>query len=307
MDSTTAPFVSAVICTRNRPNKIGQAVEAILANTYPNFDLTIIDQSTNDETEAIVGSIRTSNNRINYQRMKQSGLARARNLGINSTTGEYIACTDDDCIVPTDWIQKIVLAFEQERDGELLYGQVVPAYPDGDGTELTPFLMFDKPERLDRQNGFRVFGMGANFAVRRSMFERVGLFDEALGAGGPLKSCEDFDLSYRAYRRGAVILLRPEIKLRHDGRREREDWPALLLNYGFGDAAFYIKHVRCGDPRATWMALKHFTVGSAKFVIKRAIGRRNTSSQYLKGFVQGVRGSLKFGVDPKTLLYTHER
>ena len=56
MQNSPQPFVSAVICTRNRPDKIGNAVESVLANTYPNFDLTIIDQSTNGETEAIVAS-----------------------------------------------------------------------------------------------------------------------------------------------------------------------------------------------------------------------------------------------------------
>jgi glycosyltransferase involved in cell wall biosynthesis len=48
----------------------------------------------------------------------RSGLSRAYNLAIASTTGQYIACTDDDCIVPADWIEKIVKAFEEQRDGD---------------------------------------------------------------------------------------------------------------------------------------------------------------------------------------------
>src|SRR5262249_44169653 len=204
----------------------------------------------------------------------QSGLSRARNLAIATTTGEYIAFTDDDCIVPTDWIEKIVKAAEDQRDGELIYGQVLPAYPEGDGEALTPGLRIYKPERLDRTNGFRVYGMGANFAARRSLFERTGRFDEALGGGGLLKSAEDFDLAYRAYRRNAVILLRPEVIVRHDGRREREDWPALLRGYGFGDGAFYSKHVRCRDPHAAWLGAKFFGVIGAKFIVKRTLGGR---------------------------------
>src|SRR5262245_23362353 len=124
MENTSQPFVSAVICTRNRPDKIGSAVESVLANTYPNFDLTIIDQSTNDETEAKVCGIGERDGRVRYQRMSKSGLSRAYNLAIASTTGPIIAFTDDDCIAPTDWIEKIVEAFEDQRDGELLYGQV---------------------------------------------------------------------------------------------------------------------------------------------------------------------------------------
>ena len=181
---------------------------------------------------------------------------------------------------------------------------MLAAFPEDGGAELTPSLCIDKPERLDRANGFRVFGMGANFAARRSLFERAGTFDEMLGGGGPLKSSQDFDLAYRAYRRNAAILLRPEVIVRHDGRREREDWPALLRAYGFGDGAFYSKHVRCRDPYAAWLAAKSLGVMCARYVAKRALGNRPGEIEYLSGFVQGVRGGLKFGVDQATLLYT---
>lgn len=278
----------------------------VLINSYPNFDLNVIDQSTNGETEAVVRRAGEVDTRVGYQRMSKSGLSRAYNLAIASTTGSIIAFTDDDCLVPSDWIDKIVKAFEEQRDGELLYGQVVPAYPEEGGDVLTPLLRIGKAERLDRASGFRVFGMGANFAARRSLFQRAGTFDEMLGGGGPLKSSQDFDLAYRAYRRNAAILLRPEVIVRHDGRREREDWPTLLRAYGFGDGAFYSKHVRCRDPYAAWLAAKNFGVMSAKIVARRAFGRRPAEIDYLMGFVQGVRGGLKFGVDRATLLYTEK-
>jgi glycosyltransferase involved in cell wall biosynthesis len=307
MDTPARALVSAVICTRNRPDKIGQSIEMVLANRYPNFDLTIIDQSTNDETETIVRAISQHDARVRYQRMTTSGLSRAYNQAIVSTSGDTLVFTDDDCLAPPDWIDNVVTAFGREPDGELLYGQVIAAFPEAGGDKLTPVLVINKPERLDRKHGFRVFGMGANFAARRSLFERIGLFDVALGGGGPLKSSQDFDLAYRAYRHGAVTLLRPEVVMRHDGRREIEDWPTLLLAYGFGDGAFYSKHVRCRDPYAMWLTLKVFAKTTAKVVIKRALGEKTLNAQYLKGLVHGVRGGMKFNVDRATLLYTQER
>ena len=95
--------------------------------------------------------------------------------------------------------------------------------------------------------------MGANFAVRRRLFDAIGGFDERLGCGGPLRAGEDFDFAYRTYRSGAAILLRPDVSLLHDGRRERSEWPGLVRNYGIGDGAFYSKHIRCGDWRAMQM------------------------------------------------------
>lgn len=301
MDDMPLPFVNAVICTRNRSDKIGRAVETVLANTYPKFDLTVIDQSTNDETEIIVREIASKDSRVRYHRMNQSGLSRAYNQAISRTTSPILAFTDDDCLAPSDWIDKIVAGFEENKDAELMYGQVLAAYPEDEA--LTPALRIEKPERLDRTNGFRVFGMGANFAARRTLFERAGYFDEALGGGGPLKSSQDFDLAYRAYRHDAPILLRPEVIIRHDGRREIADWPALLRAYGFGDGAFYSKHVRCLDPYAVWLVAKLVYIITGRVVLGCIRWRKPGEIYYSSGFVQGVWSGLKFGVDRSTLLY----
>ena len=303
MEAGIAPLVSAVICTRNRADKIGQAIESVLANTYSNFDVTVVDQSTNSETEKIVRSLAQGNSRVRYNRMSQAGLSRAYNLAINCTTGTHIAFTDDDCIVPTDWMQKIVHAFQEQPDSELLYGQVLPLHPDSVEIGWTPSLTFDKPERLDQINGFRIFCMGANFAARRSLFDRVGLFDEALGGGGPLKSSQDFDLAYRAYRRGAAILLRPEVTLLHDGQRTTADGPALLFAYGFGDGAFYSKHARCLDLYATWLTTKVLAKAGVKSAVRSVLSYKTDNNAYFWGFIKGAREGMRFDVDRSTLLY----
>ena len=294
--------VSAVICTRNRPDKIGQAVASVLANDYPNFELTVIDQSTTDATEVAIRDLLDADPRLRYVHSDEPGLSRAYNNGIGRTTGEIIAFTDDDCIVPTDWIQHIATAFESEPDGDLLYGQVVPAYQDAE-SGLTPSLPITEPTRLSRKDGFRVFGMGANFAARRRLFTRVGQFDEILGGGGPLKSSQDYDLAYRTYRSGSVILLRPEVTLRHDGRREAEDWPALLTAYGIGDGAFYSKHVRCRDPYALWLLTRRLTDAFGRVLVRAVLRRRPNGGQYARGMLVGIRDGFKFGVDRQTRLY----
>jgi glycosyltransferase involved in cell wall biosynthesis len=298
-----AAHVSAVICTRNRPDKIGQAVASVLANDYPNFELTVIDQSTTDATEVAIHDLLDADPRLHYIHSDEPGLSRAYNNGIGRTTGEIIAFTDDDCIVPTDWIANIAAAFESEPDGELLYGQVVPAFDQGDEFGLTPSLPITQPTRLSRKDGFRVFGMGANFAARRRLFDRVGVFDEILGGGGPLKSSQDYDLAYRTYRAESVILLRPEVTLRHDGRREAEDWPALLTAYGIGDGAFYTKHVRCRDPYALWLLTKKLGDAAGRWVVRAVLRRRPNRAEYGRGIVVGIRDSFKFGVDRQTRLY----
>ena len=298
-------YISAVICTRNRPDKIGNAVASVLANDHADFDLTVIDQSTTDATETVLAPIAQADARLRYIHTDEAGLSRAYNAGVRLTTGTVIAFTDDDCVVPTDWLTSIADAFTSEPDGDLLYGRVVPLGSGNDDAVLTPFLDIPKPARLSRSDGFKVFGMGANFAARRRLFESIGPFDEVLGGGGPLRSSQDYDLAYRTYRGGHVILLRPEVTLRHDGRREREDWGSLLRNYGIGDGAFYSKHVRCGDIYALWLLTRQVVDKGGRRLVKRALGRAHGRDQYTRGILQGMRDGRKFEVKRATRLYVN--
>jgi GT2 family glycosyltransferase len=284
------------------PEASSDSLASVLANDHPDFDITVIDQSNTDATEIAIRSIATSDKRLTYQHMDSAGLSRAYNAGISATKADLIAFTDDDCIVPVDWLQHIERAFAEEPEAELLYGQVV-AKPSAleEGT-IVPDLPFSKPERFSRRDGFRVTGMGANFAARRRLFDHIGGFDEALGGGGPLRSSQDFDLAYRTYRAGAVILLRPEVTLLHDGGRELDDWYAVVHNYGVGDGAFYSKHVRCGDVYALMLLVRKISRLGVGATIRTVLGQR-PRTDYLAGILTGVRDSRKFAVDKRQRLY----
>lgn len=297
--------VDVVICTRNRADKIGQALASVLACDHPDVAVTVIDQSTNDDTRQAIEAVGAPEGRIRYHHVDQTGLSKAYNTGIAATTGDLIAFTDDDCIVPTDWLSNIVAAFEADPEADLLYGRVVPL-PDGE-PELTPFLDITEPARLGREDRFRVFGMGANFAARRRLFTSIGGFDEVLGGGGPLRSSQDFDLAYRAYRGGHVIALRPEVWLHHDGRRESQDWPTLLRNYGVGDGGFYSKHVRCRDPYALWLLAKQVAGRGGRRLVKRVLGRASGPDEYVRGVWQGIREGRRFEVRCDERLYGDRR
>ena len=296
------PHVSAVVCTRNRHDSVEQSIRSILANDFASFELVVIDQSTSDATGVILRRIEAEDPRLRYVHVDEAGLSRAYNTAVRSTGGGILVFTDDDCVAPTNWMSNIVAAFESEPDGDLLYGQVVPLSPDPEDASLTPYLNIAKPERLSRKDGFRVFGMGANFAARRRLFESMGYFDEILGGGGELRSSQDFDFAYRVFKAGRITLLRPEVTLQHDGRRDLKDWPTLLRNYGIGDGGFYTKHVRCFDIYALYLLTKQITVGTTKHLIKLAL-RRGTNLDYIRGVLVGIRGSFKFGVDRKARLY----
>jgi peptidoglycan/LPS O-acetylase OafA/YrhL/glycosyltransferase involved in cell wall biosynthesis len=298
--------VSAVICTRNRPDLIGNAVASVVANTYPRFDLLVVDQSDDDRTGAIVRELAADHPNLRYLHTSTPGLSRAYNIGIRETQGELLAFTDDDCIAPMDWISSIEAAFGSTPEAEMLYGQVLLPKSLEDCADEVPTLAIHAPQRLSRRDGFRIYGMGANFAARRRLFARVGGFDELLGGGGPLKSSQDFDFQYRAYVAGAVVLLRPDVKVDHYGVRNASQWQSTLRSYGFGDGAFYSKHVRCGDLYATSMLIRRLGRIAAREALN-GVRRKPTLAPYLWSAFAGMREGLRFPVDRRQRLYLQER
>ncbi|MDQ6674582.1 MAG: glycosyltransferase family 2 protein [Chloroflexota bacterium] len=293
--------VSAIICTRNRPDLIGAAVRSVLANTYASFDLLVIDQSDDDRTGTVVQDLTHAHSNLRYIHSTTPGLSKAYNTGIRSTTGAILAFTDDDCVAPPDWIESIVLAFESAQDADMLYGQVLRPAALEDSIEVLPMLEFSEPRQFSRKDGFKIYGMGANFAARRRLFDRVGLFDEVLGGGAPLRSSQDFDLQYRAYRGGATVLLSPAVKVDHYGVRNDEQWPRTLREYGIGEGAFYLKHVRCGDLLAFRLMLWRIGGLLIRDFAKVMVGRRFV--WYLPFYFEGLRLSRGYAVDRLRRIY----
>ena len=296
-----APQLSAVICTVNRPDLIGAAVESVLANDHPAFELLVMDQSRDGATESALEGFR-GDQRFRYVRIERVGLSAAYNAGIEMTAAPILAFTDDDCVAPPQWLSSVAGAFGRNPDVELLYGQtLIP--PELEGTPgVVPSVRIPQERKLGRGHGFKVGAMGANFAMRRTLVERIGGFDEALGGGGPLRSSQDFDYLYRTNKGGAVCLLSPDVWVHHYGIRAPQQWRDTLRAYGIGDGAFYLKHVRCGD----LMALRLLLTRMARLAIRElrnGIRRRPVQWTYLRSYFTGMRLSLHYPVDREKRLY----
>jgi GT2 family glycosyltransferase len=288
---------------------VGQALESVAECDFQGFDVHVMDQSTDTKTREIVEQLAARFAHkvpIVYHHLDKAGLSRAYNAGVRACTGSIVACTDDDVVVPKNWLTGIERAFDADAGAGLLYGQVL--VPDSlkqavaEGI-VVPALHIDRPERMARGQGFRVFGMGANFALRRSLWEQVGGFDEALGGGGPLRSSQDFDFAYRAYVNGFAVLLDPHVTVDHYGSRAPEQWPATLKAYGIGDGAFYSKHIRCGDLFAAWLFGKIVARSVARQAKSLLLQRRFKDDDYAFNLFNGVRDGMKFAVDKGHRLY----
>jgi glycosyltransferase involved in cell wall biosynthesis len=306
-DSGAHPLMSVVVCTRDRPDSIGHTLASIAAQTYPHFELLVVDQSRDDSTRTQVESFRDRIPRVRYLRLERPGLSRAYNLGIDGCSGELIAFTDDDAVAPPDWLQNIATAFSHYPEVSLLYGQVLlpselAERENRDG--VTPSLPIPRRRQLDSDHGFEVFGMGANFAARRQLFVQIGGFDEVLGGGGPLQSSQDFDFAYRVFKGGLSTLLEPEVIVHHYGFRPHDEWPATVRSYGIGVGGFYFKHVRLGDMYAARLLFSTLLTSAGRLG-KRLLTRKPAATQwtYLANIVTGIWASMHFPVDRHLRLY----
>jgi len=313
-DSDTKLKISVVICTRNRPDTVGQALESVAECDFEAFDVHVMDQSTDTLTRDIVQNLATrfaSKLKINYHHLDKAGLSRAYNAGIHGSTGEIIACTDDDVVVPSNWLREVWNAFAADPTAALLYGQVLipPSLLEQARAGLiVPHLLVERLQRLAKDGeSFKVFGMGANMALRRKELPRIGDFDEALGGGGPLRSSQDFDFAYRTYLSGAAIILSPAVKVDHYGTRTPEQWGGTMKAYGIGDGAFYSKHIRCGDARALWLLTKVLARCSARHLRHLVLKQSLLEDQYTPGVLTGIRDGAKFDIDRKRRIYRESR
>ncbi len=305
--TATSTHFSVIMCTCDRPDTIERAVRSIANQHYASFDLLVVDQSHSDETRHIVERLMEDHANLRYLHLDEVGLSRAYNAGVRHTQGTLLAFTDDDCVAPPEWLATIERSFAAEADTDLIYGQVL--MPDEllvrENVEgVTPALPIPARRRMNRREGFHVFGMGANFAARRTIFDAIGGFDEILGGGGPLKSAQDFDYTYRVFRHGSTILLDPEVVVYHYGFRTLRDWPAVERSYAIGVGGFYFKHVRAGDPYAAWLLTKVLAWSVAREVKRALVSRGQHAAWERVGNVfVGMRESLRFSVDRDRRLY----
>jgi glycosyltransferase involved in cell wall biosynthesis len=293
--------ISVTVPTRGRPEHIQECINSILACRGARFEVFVIDQSDDDQTQQALSTL-MPDARLHYLRTNPRGVCAARNVGIKMSRGEILACTDDDCRAAPDWLENLVRSFARHPEASVVCGQVVVteevartgyavSYP-ADAGELTIASM---------RRG--VFPLTANLAFRRDIIDAVGMFDEALGSGGPLRSGGEPDFLLRVLRSGGRIIDASDARVLHLGVRKGAAADALMHKYLFGTGAALAKHVRFGD---LWgldlllIYLRAFCGQAARNLLRtgRPRGFENAVALAL-----GVLSSLRYGVDSKSRLY----
>lgn len=105
-------IISVIIPTYNREYLVSQAIQSVLTQTYRDFELIVVDDASDDNTEAVVNNFNDS--RIRYiKHEKNAGVSAARNTGIIAARGEYIAFLDSDDKWLPEKLEKQLRLFKQ--------------------------------------------------------------------------------------------------------------------------------------------------------------------------------------------------
>ncbi|MHC4680535.1 MAG: glycosyltransferase [Planctomycetota bacterium] len=184
------PLVSVIMPAYNAVDYIMEAIESVLIQNYRNFELLIINDGSTDNTEEIVLGFKDE--RIRYYRQENRGLAATHNVGIKQSRGEFIIKLDcDDMMVP-DFIAKHLQEFEKHPEADLIYCDDCLIDEDS-----KPIRVIERPEYTDRKLLIRDLFRGGfpvvpfRTCIRRSVFDKIGFFDEELLVG------EDYDMMRR--------------------------------------------------------------------------------------------------------------
>lgn len=295
------PRISVVVPTRNRPTHAAECVASILKSDGF-IELLVVDQSDDRKTEAALRAM--PDPRLRYVRAETRGSANARNDGLRESRGDVIAFTDDDCRVAIDWIASLSRIFADDPDAAIVCGRVhVPAEISAQGYAVA----FEPQVREWRGRCPRPgqdWGITANFALRRTVLQRIGEFDPVLGTGAALLSGGEPDFIYRALRTGMKVINAREVQVEHLGARAPgTETHKLWRSYARGTGAAIFKHVRLGDPNAIWLYIR-FLAECVRVIVRNLVrGERPTLIGFTLMFLSGSIASLRFRIDRDLKLY----
>jgi len=212
------PLVSIVIPTYNRAEIVGEAIDSILAQTFSECEIIVVDDGSVDHTADVV---RAYGERIRYSRQNNRGVSAARNEGIGLAKAEWIAFLDSDDQWYPEYLEAQIKCIEDHPQVIAQIANVVSIQPDGrkvnhfQGTGLVRELAGRASVVIERP--FSTVVRYAPWFVQCAVMKRrdliaCGLFDPALSIA------EDFDLFARMSLRGSFgVQTQPLVKIfRHD-------------------------------------------------------------------------------------------
>jgi glycosyltransferase involved in cell wall biosynthesis len=191
---------SLIVPTINRDKELERLLISLIAQTYKNYELIIIDQNDDDRIEKLILKYEQKFHfGIKHIKTTIKGASHARNLGIKRCRGNIISFPDDDCEYDSLVLQQMYKLFLDPENYDIVTANFV------DFSEIKIL-----PEKITKLNKYNIWPLGYEFVIflRRHVIDKIGLFDEALGVGArtPYGSGEGTDYLLRALQQNLKIV-----------------------------------------------------------------------------------------------------
>jgi glycosyltransferase involved in cell wall biosynthesis len=305
--AASAPEVSVIVCTHDRPAYLRACLESLAAQRADagSFEVIVVDSASPPAGAAAIASL-AARHGARLLVAPRPGLSLARNLGARAARGGWLAYIDDDATADADWVAAIAAAGRGEPAPAAIGGRILPRFeaqlPAWWPPELVGVLTVLTHDRagtvgLDLPRGVEPYG--ANFIVRADALAAIGMFPEGLGRiGKRLLSNEESLVLRRLRDAGGRIAYDPAVIVTHSIQAERLS-PAWLLRRQFwqGVSEACLRAL-LGERRAAWLAaprrlavallltpLLLLPVHNVRFVGQRA------RAAYSWGFLRGLLAS----------------
>ena len=184
------PAVSINLCCYNSERYLVPTLDSIVAQTYRDWELVIINDGSRDSTDAIVKRYIAAGWPIRYHDQPNTGLGAARNKALELSRGDFVALIDHDDLWMPDKLERQIPLFANPRVG-LVYSDALVIGPDE--RVLRPYMPHDRMARGNVMNDLFLadFLACSTAVIRRSVIDEVGPFRPEL------RITEEYELWFR--------------------------------------------------------------------------------------------------------------
>ncbi len=221
------PGVSVVLCAHNEAYNLSQYLQALLSQDYPEYEVIVVDDGSEDETRAIVESYMVRDPRLHMTFVPLgarvgSTKKLALTLAAKAAQYDYLLLTDADCVPESEhWIREIVKGFEGGKDIVLGFGAYFSEH--GHLNRLVRFdTLFNGLHYLGAALcGHPYMGVGRNLAYRKSFFFEMGGFTHLMTnrAGD-----DDLFVNHVATKRNTAVVINRDATTWSPSKKTLKEW-----------------------------------------------------------------------------------
>lgn len=295
--------ISALVCTRNRPESLLRTVRSLLTPDGDSFELLVIDQGDAAEGQRALGGF-AADPRLRYVRSVARGKGAALNEGLRFARGAIVVCTDDDCEAPAGWVAAMAAIMDAHPRAAVVFCNVTAPAHDSKAGYVPAYERRSDRVLASLADARKGLGLGAGMALRRGAVLALGGFDENFGPGSRFQSGDDWDISIRALLRGWQVYDTASVAVLHHGFRTLAEGREHALRDWVAIGALCAKPIRAGYPSALTLAAWLFVIQALWPPLQDVLRlRRPSGFSRIVGFVRGFIGGLLTRVDSATLMF----